>query len=212
MDIAKIRKKFKDSGQKTDSLSVSAESQSENLTGQMKAESLPVMTESPARDRNQEIEPAAEAPAAETIDSTVELLAFTLAREEYAFRIDEIEEILKPPRVTKMPGADPCLSGIASIRGKIIPVIELRKRLSIEIGTGNEDEREKKQRVLIIKGPKGPIGVLVESVIGVVRTPIKCITETPPHLPEAEMRFIKGVAIIDDRFVAIIRTEEAVNI
>jgi len=97
---------------------------------------------------------------------------------------------------------------ITSLRGKIIPVVDLRRLLSLN---GNTVE-EAKQKILILKGPKGPIGALIDRVVGDIRPSDSNIVETPPHLPEAQMRFIEGVAIVDGRFISIIRTEEAASI
>jgi len=72
--------------------------------------------------------------------------------------------------------------------------------------------KKAKQKILILKGPKGPIGALIDRVVGVIRPSESKILETPPHLPEAQMRFIEGVAIVDGRFISIIRTEEAASI
>ena len=67
-----------------------------------------------------------------------------------------------------------------------------------------------KGKMLIVKGPKGPIGVTVDRVIGVVRIGESQILPPPSHLSEAELKFIEGVAVVEKRFVSIINMEEAV--
>jgi purine-binding chemotaxis protein CheW len=208
MDIAKIRKKIKDAER--------------GEPGSSQKEPGPVPRETEGVSKTSEAKEATDAETGtgeeskglpsvsdEAADATVELLTFNLSDEEYAFRISEIQEIVRVLSITRIPKTEPYLLGITSLRGKITPVIDLKKILSLKNESGGV---KKKQKILILKGTKGPIGVLVDNVIGVVRTSSSTIVETPPHLPEEEMRFIEGVAIVDGRFISIIRTEETVNV
>jgi purine-binding chemotaxis protein CheW len=202
MDIAKIRKKVKESSQEEATQGPEPKAAQHGEEGR-----------EPPPPPSEEIQQEGEAARTgkkeeEGEDALVELLTFTLGNEEYAFRIDEIHEIIRPQRVTMIPKVGSHLRGITSLRGKIIPVLDLKKLLSIN---GNTVE-EAKQKILILKGPKGPIGALIDRVVGVIRPLSSKIVETPPHLPEAQMRFIEGVAIMDGRFISIIRTEEAASI
>lgn len=202
MDIAKIRKKLKDTGQQGE-----AESRAESGAVPREVEDL----ESPGtiiRSEERVVESGIK--KEEGGDrSPVEILTFILGREEYAFKISEVQEIIRPLGVTMIPNSKDYLLGITSLRGKIIPVVNLKKMLSLD---GKTAEGDKKQRILILKGPKGPVGAIVDRIIGVIRTSIPEIVETPQHLPEAEMKFIEGVVIEDGRFVSIIRIDEVVNI
>lgn len=138
---------------------------------------------------------------------TVELLTFSLASEEYAFRVRDVQEIIKPQRITRIPRTDSYIVGITSLRGKIIPVLDLKKRLALPAG-----EAGKKQKILIVKGPNGPIGAFIDKVNGVVRPTTSQITEAPPHLEESEMRFIEAVALLNGRFISIVKAGETMNI
>jgi purine-binding chemotaxis protein CheW len=200
MDIAKIRKKLKESGQE-DMPKPEAEPEAPPRKEEGHEHPAPPPPEETQR-RKEAVQ--SEQKEGEGEESLLELLTFTLGSEEYAFRIGEIHEIIRPQRVTMIPKTEPHLRGITSLRGKIIPVIDLRTLLMLN---GNTAE-ETKQKILILKGPKGPIGALIDRVIGVIRPSVSHIVETPPHLPEAHMRFIEGVAIVEGRFISIIRTEE----
>ncbi|HET6516131.1 MAG TPA: chemotaxis protein CheW [Thermodesulfovibrionales bacterium] len=200
MDIAKIRKKSKDTG-------TAAQRPAEPATDIIRDEAVQRPTSSltgTASEEGQVSEGRKEEPDA----ATIELLTFALAREEYAFRIDDVHEIIKPQRVTKIPRSEHYLIGITSLRGRIIPVLDLKKRLSLVEG-GAKNTR---QKILILKGPKGPIGAMVDRVIGVIRPQASKIGETPAHLKEGETKFIEGVALLDGRFISIIKTTEAMNI
>lgn len=139
----------------------------------------------------------------------VELIAFKLSREDYAFRISEVEEILKPQNITGVPRVGAHVLGISSLRGKIIPLISLRKRFALkeDIAASGRDER-----VIILYGPKGSVGALVDKVVGVLRIPEDSIQEPPGHLSETEVKYIEGIALWEGKFISIIRTGEALSV
>jgi chemotaxis signal transduction protein len=80
-------------------------------------------------------------------------------------------------------------------------VIDLKLKLSL---TGTASDDTVKGKILIVRGPKGPIGVAVDKVIGVVHIPRSEILPPPSHLSEGEVKFIDGIAVVDKRFVSII--------
>ncbi len=199
MDIAKIRKKSKEAGSAADR-EEGRPPQEVSVPEEAQAVPLP---EGGARE--------SEGPAAATRERpgemTVELLTFSLTEEIFSFRIHEIQEIIKPPKMTAIPRMGPHVIGITSLRGKIIPVIDLKKRLSL---SGGGDDR--KQKILVLNGPQGPIGALVDRVIGVIRPLASEIGETPPHLHETETRFIDGVVLVGGKFVSIIKADETLTV
>jgi purine-binding chemotaxis protein CheW len=150
-----------------------------------------------------------------------ELLTFSLAREEFAFKVTEVEEIIRFQRIAIVPTMPDYVAGITSLRGKIIPVIDLRTRLALKddgeeprvMPTADADGLiEGKGKIIILSGPLGLIGAIIDKVIGVVRLPDDVILEPPAHLTENETRFIEGVVIVDKRFISIVRSEDALNI
>jgi purine-binding chemotaxis protein CheW len=142
-------------------------------------------------------------------DDVIEILTFSLLREEFAFRISQLKEILKYQRITEVPKMPEYVLGITSLRGKVIPVIDLRtKILPREKSPGISE----KTKILIIKGPKGMIGAVVDRVSGVMRIVKSEILPPPTHLSEEQLRFIEGVAVLDKRFVSIVNMEEAITI
>ena len=151
----------------------------------------------------------------------LELITFSLAREEFAFRVSEMEEIVRHQRITKVPTLPNYVCGITSLRGKIIAVIDLKTRLSLQEMADGEptagtceinDARDEQKKILVLNGPKGPIGAIIDKVFGVVRFPVGDLLEPPTHLSEEELKFIEGIVIFEKRFISIIRSTEALNI
>ncbi|MFZ2196657.1 MAG: chemotaxis protein CheW [Thermodesulfovibrionales bacterium] len=254
MDIAKIRKKAlsKDAGskpiEKLGEKPVSGPAEDENRED---AEEKQAVVE--AKDAATEEMPAAgitaeiaawdeardddKAGIAAGEDSTeadavelVELLTFSLSNEEYAFRVSDVEEVLRMQKITMVPAMPYYVLGITSLRGKIIPVIDLKTRLGLQekslstnspcdgaaadaepvAGTGKHRGMENK--ILIISGPKGMIGAAIDRVMGVVRLPLSGMLQPPGHLDEKELKFIEGIVVIDKRFISIIHSEAAMDI
>lgn len=143
----------------------------------------------------------------EKSEEVIEMLTFRLLKEEFAFRISQLEEILKYQRITLVPKTPNYVLGITSLRGTVIPVIDLKQKLSL---TDTAADVDRKGKILIIKGHKGPIGITVDKVIGVVRIAKSEILPPPSHLSETELKFIDSIAIVDKRFISIVNMEEAI--
>lgn len=187
MDIAKIRKKLKETDKSQQSIVESEKSEESELKSELKKVEPEIKEETEA----------------------IELLSFGLLREEFAFKVSQIEEILRHQRITKVPKMPTYMLGITSLRGKVIPVIDLKLRLSFK---ERPLDINHKGKILILKGPQGPIGAAIDRVIGVVRLSRNEIIPPPSHLTETELKFIEGIAIVDKRFISIIRMEEAMTI
>jgi purine-binding chemotaxis protein CheW len=160
----------------------------------------------------------------EHAEEMVELLTFSLSNEEYAFRFPEVEEILRLQNITRVPTMPDYVLGITSLRGKIIPVIDLKTRLNLKressgpnpdisgegLETGRTQRMEKK--ILIIDGPKGLIGAMIDKVVGVVRLPRSEMLHPPGNLDENELKFIEAIVILKKRFISIIHSASVMDI
>lgn len=144
---------------------------------------------------------------AEKAEEIIEILTFSLLKEELAFRVSQLAEILRSQWITRVPNVPDYILGITSLRGKIIPVVDLKLRLSL---TSGPSDIIRKGKILIINGAKGPVGTAVDKVIGVVRVAKSDILPPPSHLSEKELKFIDGIAVVDKRFVSVINMEEAI--
>jgi purine-binding chemotaxis protein CheW len=104
--------------------------------------------------------------ASEETGETVvhDFLGFTLAHEQYALPLRTVREILKPPPVTLVPRAPRDIVGIISVRGRVITVIDLRRRLRLE-----ERPQTKASRVLLVDEGDELLGLLVDQVLQVFR-------------------------------------------
>ena len=233
MDIAKIRKKAlsADAEKKTAGKPVSApaeeeikerEKESRPAGGETIAVQEPAPEETPAsRDTRQPDRAPDDEGTGEAAEELVELLIFRLSREEYAFRVTEVEEILRFQKIARVPTMPDHVLGITSLRGKIIPVIDLKTRLNLQEKspaavaspdvTRAEQKNKDGMKILILSGPNGLIGASIDSVMGVVRLPLNAILQPPGHLDEKELKFIEGIIVLEKRFISIIHSESALD-
>jgi purine-binding chemotaxis protein CheW len=136
----------------------------------------------------------------------VELLTFVLADEYYAFRVTGVHEVLRAQFIANVPRAVDFIVGVTSLRGTIIPVMDLRKRLHIEGGDINVSN------IVILKGVgMGIIGVMVDRTVDVIKVQEIDILQPPSHLADSEARFIEGVTSQKDKFISIIDPEELLS-
>jgi purine-binding chemotaxis protein CheW len=154
----------------------------------------------------------------EEVGNVLELLTFSLAEKEFAFRIADVEEIIPYQGITPVPLLPDYVSGIMSLRGKIIPVVDLKARFAIgqnlhrSPAPAGPEANGRKEKILILSGPKGLIGATIDKIKGVVRFRENGVLAPPAHLTEEERRFIGGVVILEKRFISIIRFEDAMDI
>ncbi len=122
---------------------------------------------------------------ADELGKRVEYLAFLLATEAYAIEIGAIVEILKPLPITEVPRADPGVVGVMSVRGRLVTVVDLKRRFRLT----RTFSMNKKSRILLVDVAGEQIGLLVDEVIQVYRLAESDIeppdvlgSEQPPHV------------------------------
>jgi purine-binding chemotaxis protein CheW len=143
------------------------------------------------------LEPAAEAPEEEPR----EYLGFSLAGEEYAVELERIREIVRVPQITEVPRAPADISGVMSLRGEVMPVFDLRKRLRLPAG---EAPSTKRARVVVVDVGDGPEGILVDAVDQVVRLRPSTIEPPPPGLGGLESECLCGIGRLRDRMFVLL--------
>jgi purine-binding chemotaxis protein CheW len=120
----------------------------------------------------------------------VEYLAFLLAGEPYAAPVSLIREILKPPPLTPVPRAPHSVLGIISVRGQLVTVIDLRRRLRLA-----ETPMGSRTRILLAEGPGNEtLGLFVDEVLQVHRLSEAEIELAAPALGGEVADYITGIA------------------
>jgi purine-binding chemotaxis protein CheW len=136
-----------------------------------------------------------------------EYLCFRVADEEYALNIMAIKEIIKPREVTEVPRMPDFISGVISLRGVIIPVMDMRLRLSLPVRGAKGRER-----IIVLRTDAGFCGVLVDEVVQVARIRKADIEEAPAVLEEIDREFVRGLGHYDNRMLILLNLDTIINI
>lgn len=134
-------------------------------------------------------------------------IIFNLGEEEYALPITIVEEIVKIKNLIKVPQSKTYFAGIMDIRGKVVRMIDLAKRLNIKTAATIIGERA----IVINLGGKS-VGIIVDKVSHVVHFPANVIDPPPPSVKGISSRYITGVGKKDNRFIILIDVEKILNL
>ncbi len=138
---------------------------------------------------------------AEQTDTSTEmqLVVFDLASEYYGVDIGDVREIIRMQTVTRVPGAPPYVEGIINLRGKVIPVIDLRKRLELVVG-----EQTNESRIVWVTINEQDVGVIVDAVTEVLRIPISSIEPPSSMVSSVDSDYLRGIAKLDSRLIILL--------
>ncbi len=129
----------------------------------------------------------------------LQLVVFSIGKELYGVGIECVHEILKVPDITEVPDAPAFLEGVINLRGKIVPVIDLRKRLHL-----GSIERTKRSRVLITENSGRLVGLLVDAVAEVLKLHHDAVEPPPEMISSVGVEYITGVAKVAERLVIML--------
>lgn len=137
----------------------------------------------------------------------LQLVSFKIGNEEFGVNILNVQEINKMTQITKVPNAPEFVEGVINLRGRVIPVINLRTRLRLE-----KKEADKDTRIIVVDIDKSTIGFIVDGVSEVLRIPVS-ITEAPPEIVAGvDSEFIKSVGKLEDRLLILIDLDKILTV
>ncbi len=132
----------------------------------------------------------------------IQLVSFTIGKEQFGVDILMVQEIIRMAPITSIPNAPDFIEGVINLRGHIIPVIDLRKRLRLN---PLADEDKSNTRILIINVQDRVTGFIVDAVSEVLKIP-KSFIEPPPEIVVAGLKsqYIYGVCKLDERLLILL--------
>jgi len=138
-----------------------------------------------------------------SIGETNEFLTFILAGEDDAIEVSKIESVLEYTKITQLPGTDETIKGVINLRGRALPVVDLRMVLNLETAEINLNTSIV---VMFIEseGEVVTVGGLVDSVKEVIEILPEDIQEAPKVGIRIKDSFIIGMAQKDDTFIIIL--------
>jgi len=128
-----------------------------------------------------------------------QLVVFDLASENYGFDISDVREIMRMQNITKVPGAAYYVEGVINLRGKVLPVLDLRKRLGLKVA-----EQTEESRIVVVDVAEGEVGFIVDAVTQVLRVPNSAIDTPSSMVIQGNADYLKGIAKLSDRLIILI--------
>jgi purine-binding chemotaxis protein CheW len=118
-----------------------------------------------------------------------------------------VQEVLTPKEITPVPHTPEYVLGVCSLRGVVLPIIDLHRRLGLAPGAGDE-----KSRIVVVGlGPEDRIGLFVDRVRGVVRFLPSTVRPAPDTI-EKGAEFLQGIVRRDDRLFILLDVEKTAEI
>jgi purine-binding chemotaxis protein CheW len=132
----------------------------------------------------------------------MQLVTFELAGECFAVDIHAVREINRLMEITRVPQSPPEIAGVINLRGKIFPVVELRKKF----GFPNKESCDQ-TRIVVLEFGGRETGFVVDRVHEVLRIDSSVVDPTPEVMGTVDSDFIKGIAKLEGRLLIVLDLE-----
>ncbi|MBF0560187.1 MAG: chemotaxis protein CheW [Nitrospirae bacterium] len=137
----------------------------------------------------------------------LQLVTFKLGEEQFAVDILKVQEINRMTAITKMPNSPHEVEGIVNLRGKVIPIVNLRKKIGMP-----EKENDEHSRIMIMNIQGITMGLIVDAVDEVLRIPVNIVESSPTVAMGISSELIKGIAKLEDRLIVLINLQSLFGI
>jgi purine-binding chemotaxis protein CheW len=135
-----------------------------------------------------------------------QLVVFELAKEVYGINIGTVREIIRMQTITYVPDAPEFVKGVINLRGRVIPVVDLRKRFGLPV-----TELTPESRVLVVDIEGADIGVIVDAVTEVQRIAEASVEPAAALVTTEDSYYIEGIAKVDERLLILLDLERALG-
>lgn len=133
-------------------------------------------------------------------------LTFFLGDEEYGIEILRVQEIIGLLRVTPVPNTPKHMRGVINLRGKVVPVVDMRERFAM--GT---TEATKQTCIIVVRSGESEIGAIVDRVSAVVNVKAEEIEETPPMGASVDTSYLLGIGKTEGRVRLLLDIERVLS-
>jgi purine-binding chemotaxis protein CheW len=133
------------------------------------------------------------------MEKDLQLVGFRIGNETYGVRIASVREIVRVPEITAVPNAPEMIEGVINLRGRIIPVMDLRKRFS-----NSSDSSDKKNRILVVELDNKLLGLIVSSASEVLKIPPSEIEAPGTLFTEGDSSYVTGVGKLKGRLIILV--------
>jgi purine-binding chemotaxis protein CheW len=146
------------------------------------------------------------------IDEVKQMVTFNLGHEEFGLNILQVREINRMVEITRVPQAEGFVEGIINLRGKVVPIIDLRKKFGMP-----EKKHDNHTRIVVVNVTGETVGLVVDGVSEVLRIPVGSLEDAPRLAAGNTSRgycgtpYIKSVVKLDDRLLIYLDLEKIIS-
>jgi len=133
------------------------------------------------------------------MEKDLHIVGFRIGNETYGVRIGSVREIVRVPEITSVPSAPDLIEGVINLRGKIVPVMDLRKRFG-----QTEIISDKKNRILVVELENKLIGLIVNAASEVLKIPPSEVDSPGSLFAEGESSYVTGVGKLKGRLIILL--------
>ena len=127
------------------------------------------------------------------------IVGFQVGRETYGVPITSLHEIVRVPEITAVPDAPDYLEGVINLRGKIVSVMDLRKRFGEK-----ETKLRRQNRILVVEHAGRLAGLIVDSASEVLKIPADAVEAPPAVFQEGGLNCVTGLGKVGGRLVVLL--------
>ena len=136
----------------------------------------------------------------------VKLVTFRLGEDVFAADIASVERVLRHSAPTSIPDAPEWIEGVIEHRGKVIPAIDMRRRIGLPTLPVTFETR-----ILVLNTADGWVGAIVDAVIEVATVPSAAITPPPALFRGLASQFVRGIAKVGEQLVVVLDVERVLT-
>lgn len=137
----------------------------------------------------------------------MKLVVFKLADEEFGAPIHQVYEILRLVEITRVPRAPRFIEGVINLRGKVIPVLDLRRRFDLPMTTPPAQ-----QRIMEVEVEGQIIGMIVDTVTEVISLPVDAVEPPPPMIADIAGDYLTGVGKLPGRIIILLNFDKILSV
>ncbi len=128
-----------------------------------------------------------------------QVVVLELAGEHYGVEIAKVQEIIRMQPITRVPNGPAFIEGVTNLRGRVIPVLDLRARFALDVG-----DTTRRSRIVVAELGEHTIGLMVDAVSEVLRVPADAVEPPSALVTTNDSSYLRGVAKLGERLVLLL--------
>jgi len=136
----------------------------------------------------------------------IQLVTFNISNEEFGIEILKVQEIIRLMEITRVPRAPDFVEGVINLRGKVIPIVDLRRKFGMAA-----HPHDSQTRIVVVDLSGTIVGFIVDSVSEVLRIDSSTVEPPPQIVSGVDSEYISGVGKLDDRLLILIDLDKLLS-